>query len=228
MSKTGLLLAELRQRRQERLELVLRLKSRQEWELFCQNLQQKYPEHWHLLRPRLPNPNLLLEKFDVTWSLNPLTPLNPSAINFGAINETDKQAIIEESNRMAHQMARTRAQSIVEVVFGEMLQTCDQIIKGSFETGRRKFASVDMLINQIERLRNFSEFGTPEISQRADQALCALKTLSSTEIESLNSNQGKNAITAAIKAAVVPVQQEIAAMYAAAEVGSGKARRSLE
>jgi len=226
MSRTGNLLAELRQKRQERLDLVSRLKSPQEWEILLLNLRRKYPDHFHLLQPRMPNPELLLEKFDVTWSLNPLTPIDPNTLNFNSINDIDRQAIIDESNRMAKSLVKSRAQSIYDLIFGEFLSKCDAIVAGSFETGNRKFSDVETLVSQLERLRNFSEFGTAAMAAHADNTLQVLRQIGGpTEV---NANGGQNQVTAALKAAITPLQQELQAMYRAATPGSGRTGRTLE
>jgi hypothetical protein len=229
MSKTGNLLAELRARRQERLELVSQLKCPEAWNALLANLRQKYPDHFHLLMPRMPNPDLLLEKFDVTWSLNPLTPINPAHLRFDELNAVDKQAIIDESNRMAQDLVKTRAQAIYDLIFGEFLQKCDDIVQGSFESGNRKFSDIEVLIFQLERLKNFSEFGTPAMAQHAENTLEVLRQVDGREdIGKFNHNKGKNQITAALKAAIKPLHEEIQAMYEATTPGSGRARRSLE
>jgi hypothetical protein len=179
--------------------------------------------------PRMPNPDLLLEKFDVTWSLNPLTPINPAHLRFDELNAVDKQAIIDESNRMAQDLVKTRAQAIYDLIFGEFLQKCDDIVQGSFESGNRKFSDIEVLIFQLERLKNFSEFGTPAMAQHAENTLEVLRQVDGREdIGKFNHNKGKNQITAALKAAIKPLHEEIQAMYEATTPGSGRARRSLE
>ena len=231
MSKTGNLLAELRRLRRERLELVEQLKSPVEWQRLLDNLRVKYPDHFHLLKPLMPNPDTLLEKFDVTWTLNPLTPVDPAALDYNNMNEHDKQQIIDESNRMAQSLVKARASAIYDDVFNAFLKKCDEIIAGSFESGMRKFSDVEVLVAQVERLRNFAEFGgNPEVmTQHATNVLSVLGGITNKDdIGKINSNKGNNAITKALKAAMEPIGEEIRSMYAQTAPGSGKARRSLE
>jgi len=75
----------------------------------CWPICGKIPDHFHLLMPRMPTPTCSWKRFDVTWSLNPLTPINPAHLRFDELNAVDKQAIIDESNRMAQDLVKTRA-----------------------------------------------------------------------------------------------------------------------
>ena len=229
MGSTGAIYSKLLAARAERAELVKWFAQPEQQELWKANLRAKYPDHHHILLPRLPSPEKLLEKFNVVWDLQYLTPMTSDQIDYRNLNDFDRARIEEESNKMARELVEARAAGLFRVVFGSVLEQAGAIAKGSLETGVRKFAGISDLITQLERLRNFEGFVTPEMVAHVNTTLEALSDIKDRDdIKLINRNKGQNAIVAAVKRAIAPLGEEIRAMYDQARIGSGTARRSLE
>jgi len=207
MSKGGDLIAHLRNIRHQRIDLVIDF-ARNHWEEYIANLRAKFPAHFYLLEPQLFKREELVEKFDMLWTLHPLTPIDPSRMKFSDINAADRAAIIEESNRMAQRLVQQRATAIYEEVFGTMLRQCDDIARGALATGKRKFGGITELIDGLQRMQNFREFcNDPAIIQHADNAISLLSGI--TDISQVNANEGRNPVTQAIQTAFRPLGQAI-------------------
>ncbi|MEI8195570.1 MAG: hypothetical protein WCI73_06650, partial [Phycisphaerae bacterium] len=221
-SKMGEMIVEFSKARRERLELAT--KFRDDWTTFVNNLRLKFNGHFHLLLPKLPNPDSLLEKFDVTWIVTELTPMDPNKFKFNNLNATDQAAIIQESNNMAKSLVAQRAKGIFDEVFGSVIAKCDEIAAGAFESGSRKFGAITELVNVVERLKNFGEFGNSEISAHADATLSLLNNIQ--DINEVNRNSGQNAVSLAIKAAAAPLAASIKVMMNARQ--GSRSRRRVE
>lgn len=223
MSKLGAMLAAFSAARAERLALAEEFRAG--WTVFIENLRLKFNGHFHLVLPKLPNPDSLLEKFDAQWTIHPLTPMDPSKFNYKDMTPDQVQAIVTESNNMAKSLIASRAKVMYDEVFGVALDKCTEIATGAMETGARKFGSITELVNVLERLKNFEEFGNPEIIAHANATLELLSGIE--DINEVNRNKGQNQVTAAIKAATVPLATAIKTMMDARRGGS-KARRAVE
>ena len=222
MSKVGALIAKLSELRAQRQALVKALAD--DYETWKTNLRHKFNGHFYLLEPRLPDRHLLLEKFDVTWTLQPLTPIDPTHLRFDQMNATDRQRIIDESNAMAQQLVQARTKVIFDEVFGSVMTKCAEIAHGAMETGKRKFGSITELVEILERLRNFGEFANPEILASADRTLAVLREI--TDITVVNANEGQNQVAAAIKTAMQPLGEAIERMLKSTD--TTRSRRRFE
>src|ERR1035437_3652101 len=221
--KVGEMVAEMSAARKERLELAVEF--RDTWSILIENLRKKFNGHFHLLFPKLPNPESLLEKFDVTWIITPMTPIDPAHFNLQNVNEADRAKLLEESTNMTKSLIAQQAKGIYDQVFGSVLAQCDEIANGSFESGTRKFGSIKELVDIIDRLRNFGELGTPEVLAHATATRQPLAGI--TDISDMNTNSGQNQVTAAIKAASKPLATAIKTMLEARK-GASRARRHME
>ena len=229
MGASGNMLSAISLAKKDRQKLVEHFCSPAQQNLWRQNLQEKYPNHFHLLEGKLPEVGHLQEKFNVTWDLRPFTPLCANGLNFKDINRRDKQQIIDESNRMAQELISQRAGAVYSMVFGSLLEQCEAIAHGALETGTRRFGGIEELVLQLERLKNFSDFATPEMVQHAENTLAALGQIKErSDIVKLNENKGQNQLVSAIKAAMRPLGASIRQMYDSAAVGSGYGARGLE
>ena len=223
MSRTGNILEAFGRLRQERIRLVHALVEG--YDTWIANLRAKFNGQFHLLARSLPSRESLLEKFEVVWLLNPLTPIDPTNLKFNDINDEDRQRIIDESNKMAHDLIEQRARVIYDEAFGSMLDKCEQIVAGSMETGKRKFGAITELIESLNRMKNFSEWANPEVIRRANNALSVLNTI--TDISEVNGNDGQNRVTRAIVAAMKPLGDSVERMLRDARPGSGRASREI-
>lgn len=222
MSKVGALIAKLSDLRAQRQAMVQALAN--DYETWKSNLRRKFNGHFYLVEPRLPTRDSLLEKFDVSWTLQPLTPIDPTHLRFDQMNDSDRQRIIDESNSMAKQLVEARSKIIFDEVFGSVLSKCDEIAQGAMETGKRKFGSIAELVEILERLRNFGEWSNPDIIAHATANLDLLRNI--TDISLVNANNGQNQVAAAIKMAMKPLGAAITAMIKSTE--KTKSRRRLE
>jgi len=107
-----------------------------------------------------------------------------------------------------------------------VLDQCDAINKGAMETGTRKFGGISELIFQLEKLKNFADFGSEDIVLHANATIEILSRI--TDVTEINLNGGKNQVTKAIKAAMKPLASAIREMYDMTSPDAGVARRSLE
>src|ERR1035437_1961046 len=221
--KVGEMGVEMSAARAERLTLAEGF--RDTWSILINNLRTKFNGHFHLLFPKLPNPESLLEKFDVTWIITPMTPIDPAHFNLQNVNEADRAKLIEESTNMTKSLIAQQAKGIYDQVFGTVLAQCDEIAAGSFESGTRKFGSITELVEIIDRLRNFGELGNAEILAHASATRDLLAGI--TDISDINTNSGQNQVTAAIKAASKPLATAIKTMLEARK-GASRARRHME
>lgn len=224
MTKVGAMLAALREKRHERLDLARKLADVWDSEVIPK-LRAKYNGHYYLLAPNLPSPLSLVERFDTFWTLHPLTPLNAADLRFDQINSADQQEIINESNNMAAHLIKSRARVIYAEVFGSLLSKCDEITSGGMQSGRRKFGALTELVDLLARLKNFHEFATPDVLAKADQAMALINGISS--ITEVNANEGQNQVTAAITAAFRPLGDSIDRMLRATMPQAGRARRQV-
>lgn len=224
MTKVGPMLAALREKRHERLDLARKLADVWDSEVIPK-LRGKYNGHYYLLAPNLPSPISLVERFDTFWTLHPLTPLNAADLRFDQINSADQQDIINESNNMAAHLIKSRAKVIYEQVFGTLLGKCDEIAAGAMQSGKRKFGAITELVDLLARLKTFHEFATPEVLAKADQALSLISGIGS--INEVNANEGQNQVTAAITAAFRPLGDSIDRMLRDTMPQAGRARRNV-
>ena len=215
-SKVGDMLAAFDRLREQRIGLATQL--RDDCEAWCANLQHKFSKHWHLLKPLLPKPEELVEKFDVIWIPQELTAADPSRIKFKDVNPADRERVIESSRQMIQELGRQRAQVIYEAVFGEVLAKCDEIAAGALETGKRKFGAITEVVELVQRLKNFDEFANQEIVQRADHVLETLEGI--TDIRQINQNEGENRFTRAIRTAMRPLGEAVEEMMESVRPGS--------
>ena len=174
IGSTGAIYSKLLAARAQRAELVRWFAQPEQQDLWKANLRRKYPDHHPILIPRLPSPEKLLEKFNVLWDLQYLTPMTSDQIDYRNLNEWDRANIERESNKMAQELVEARAAGLFKVIFGSVLEQADAIAKGSLETGVRKFGGISELITQLERLRNFEGFVTPDMVTHVNATLNAL------------------------------------------------------
>lgn len=222
-SKTGKLYQELRDLRVQRLTKVEGL--RDDYNTWVSNLRSKYPNHFHLLEPLLPAPHQLMEKFDVMFSAEELTPVTGEKLKFENIDEAEKQDLVAQVNRVAEQQVKALAKAVYDDVFGAMLKECDDIAKGALQTGLRKMGGITELVDMLERLKNFGEFATRDVLARTDVALEQLKSIGS--IDQLNEKKGKNELAQAITASFKPLGEALTKAMKEASPTGGRARRVL-
>ena len=223
MSKTGNMASEFVKLKQERDYWVGELALG--YDTWLSNLRAKFNGQFHLLLKSLPSRESLREKFEVVWLFMPLTPIDPSNLKFNDINDEDRQRIIDDSNKMAHDLIEQRAKYIYDEAFGSVLDSCDKIVAGSLETGKRKFAAISEIVDSLERMKNFSEWANPEVIARANDALSVLKNIA--DISEVNQNDGQNQVTRAIVAAMKPLGDSVNRMLRDAQPGSGRAKREI-
>ena len=223
MGVTGNLTQELFKLKEERKHLAEELKN--DYDTWIANLRAKFNGQFHLLLPALPRRESLRRKFAVSWGFQPLTPIDPASMKFSDINDHDRQQIIADSNKMAQELIQQRARAIYDEAFGSVLDSCDKIVAGSLETGKRKFAAITEIIESLNRLKNFSEWANPEVVARADDALKVLTGIS--DISEINQNEGQNQVTRAIVAAMKPLGDSVDRMLRTALPGSGRANREI-
>jgi hypothetical protein len=223
MSKTGNLAGEFVILKQEREHWVDELTA--DYDTWIANLRAKFNGQFHLLLRSLPARESLRDKFAVTWIFMPLTPIDPSNLKFNDINDHDRQSIIDDSNKMAHDMIAQRARAIYDEAFGSVLDTCEKIVAGSLETGKRRFAAISEIIDSLNRLKNFSEWANPEVVSRANDALRVLNNIA--DISEVNQNDGQNQVTRAIVAAMKPLGDSVDRMLRQAQPGSSRASREI-
>ena len=222
-SRTGPLLAELRKLNTERMKLVQSLQA--DYDTWINNLKVKYPDTFHILQPLLPTAAQLPEKFVSRYVAEEMTPIVGSKLNLDGVNPVDAEQIRGESNRMAQDIAKARATVMFDQVFGSMLTTCDEISKGCLKSGTRKMGGIRELVDGLERLKNFGEFVSPDVSAQAEKALAEVSTI--TDIGDLNANKGDNALSNAITTAFKPLQESLERAMKAADPESGRAARRL-
>ena len=223
-SQVSRMLLHLREARHERLDLAQRLAAVWHTELIP-HLQTKYNGHFYLLAPVLPHSDSLIERFDTQWFLTPLTVTSASALTFDGLSTEDKEGIIQESDNMARNLVKQRAQFIYEQVFGEVVTQCDEIAAGAMESGKRKGGCITELVTLLDRLRNFSEFATPEVLAKAEEAMRVMSTV--TDIAAINRNDGDNHVVRAVKAAFAPLGASINAMLQDVLPERGRSQRKV-
>lgn len=225
-TKMGNMLAELRDIRAKRLKLVVEFRDTG-WDEYLANLRKQFNGHFYLIEPKLPRRDDLMEKFDITWTLHELAPIDPTKIKFDDVNASDQDVIVRESAGMARHLIQQRAAAIYEEVFGSLLEKCQEIAKGAMETGVRKFGGITELTTMLERAVNFRDFSSnPGIARHAAESLELLRGI--TDISQVNANEGKNQVSAAIKAAMAPLGTAISSMMKEVAPGSGRSRRRVE
>jgi hypothetical protein len=226
MSKVPDFLKELVALRTERLELARRL--RDDYDTWIENLRKKFNGHFHLIQPKLPSQESLMEKFDVAWVPMPLTPINADQFDFKHLSADDRMRIINQSNNMANELIKKRAKFIYDEVFGTVLKRMEEIAKGGLSTGKRKNGAIKEITEELERLINFRELADdPKIIAHAEELLKQFKSV--TDISQINANEGQNAITAALATAGKQLGDVIRPFLASnpAAPGKGKSSRSV-
>ena len=227
MSRAGKFVTDASALRVERKGLAEWLASAPQYAVWMDNLKKRFNGHFYLLTGKFPTPEELVEKFDVAWTIHPLTPINPGSIDFKHLNDEDRMAIVTESTKMVKDLAMCRAQAIFDEVFGQVLGKCQEITSGKYFKGTRKFGAIEEIVALLERMLNFQEFAQdPTVIDHANKMLGMFKEV--TDISDLNKNKGKNQITAAITEATKPFEAVLAAMLKAHRPGSGKSARLID
>lgn len=225
MFKTGQMLSAMRIVRQKRLDIVTDFTTNH-WDEWISNLKSKFNGHFYLVEPKIPARESMRLRFDLSWTFNPLTPISAETLTFEELNDTDRRAIIDESNRMAQELVSQRANSIYEQVFGEVLAACHSVSAGAFESGKRRFGAITELIDMLDRLRNFKDIcSNPEILKHASNASQLLATIN--DISMINAHEGQNRVTEAIKVAFAPLGESIKKMLDEVIPGGGRAVRRV-
>lgn len=122
------------------------------------------------VRPKLPNPDSLADRFTVDYCFYPLAPLAGDEIDLSAMDPRDAEEIRTEVNGRAAEMLTERFESVANAVLDQTLKLCDEIAGGSFESGKRRGGALQEVMDILERVGNFGEFADEAIREKVHEA----------------------------------------------------------
>lgn len=220
MMKAGEFLNEMLKLRNERHELAEQMAAVWESEVVPAMKSKIGDEHFELhVRPKLPSPLSLIDRFDVDYCLYPLSPLTGDDLDLSQLAPRDAKQLIGEVNDRAKTMIMDRFSSIADTVMGEVLALCEEIGEGGLETGKRKSGALNEIITILERVQNFEEFASPEVLKKAEVALKAVSGITITHINTDIGNTREN-----IRKAFQPLASAVKKL----QKQNGQVRRNFE
>lgn len=96
------------------------------------------------------------ERFGLSWTIWPLSPMTPENFDLSNMSEADRIAFIAEGNKEVQRLATEQAKRLVEDVIGSMHAEIEKITSGKLLTGKNRNGALTPVITAIDRLSNFT------------------------------------------------------------------------
>jgi hypothetical protein len=220
-AKAPTLWAKLLELREQRREIAYEIFSM--WDdVIIPGIKERFEKEYGKFVKRLPKACDIASKYDLTFDFIPITPIGAEDFNLDDLNPEDRMKVIEESNSKISQKTNLLVDNVMQDIFGEVLDLCEQINEGSLETGKKREESLEKMLTTLERLKNFSVFASPEVLEQSEAATNKLKSIKS--VDQLN---GDPNLQKAIKAAFQPLGEAVKALQQSARPTSARAARGI-
>ena len=218
----------------ERNAIIDRMKENW-WTEVLPGISEFFGEHFYQIRPSLPSgPEDLEWRFRVRALYWPLTPLNPSKLSMAGLTADQQQKFILSQEEELKGMFKDRFAAMFDTIFLSVYDVCQDILHGEkdpqtglrsgqspIESGRRKEGALEPILAVLDRVKNFSQFASPEVLEAVDNARGLIGAVTHRD---LNLNGGKNLTTTAIKAALEPLGNAVKRLW---EAKRGQAVRKI-
>lgn len=113
----------------------------------------------------------LLAAYDIDWHATPILAINPDDFDLSELDEQQKMEFVADAQGKMRRQVEQSLQEAYEQVFGEVVELCDQIAAGRYiASGKAQGSSVQVVLDALERVRNFGGLATPEILRRVEEA----------------------------------------------------------
>jgi len=204
MDRVPELLAKLADLRDQRMALAMRLQHVADTEWFPA-VRDTHPDHFEqFIQPKLPNPGSVADRFGVSWNAYIIQQPHVDDFNLDSLSYRDRDRVMNDINRRLQDSMKDRAQAIMDTVFGELMELCDEIVDGgSLETGRKREGSMRDILSILDRVRNFDVFASPEILQRVQRARDIVSGVTHHQINA------STLLQRSIKEAMSPIRQAV-------------------
>ena len=151
----------------------------------------------------------------------PLGTLSVDDMDLSDLNPSEKKLIIEQTHERAKEMLENRFKMVFDGVFGEVMEICEQVEKGEFETGKRRSGALNLVMDALERVSNFSHIADADTLERVSKAAGYIKNLS---IQDVNNNA---AIQSRIRDVFAPVKQAVTKLQDKYAAGQSRSTRDV-
>jgi hypothetical protein len=205
----------------QRVRLAERMAER--WrERIVPDLKRFHGEHFWAIRPKLPAPAQLVDRFSVSVRMTPLADLNAEDLVLDELGAEDADAIRRQAIEEAKLVQRERVQLVMDQVFGELLSVCREINSGGLDKAR-KSGFLTHIMDVLARVDNFAEYANPRVLRQVRQARDFVGGIDS--VSELNRNE---TVREGIRAAFTPLADSVRKLKKQTERGSGRSRRAIE
>lgn len=217
--EVGPFVVRLQQLRDRRLELARVLRTNWYNEVLPE-VERQYPDHYNVLRQggHLEAPGV--DAFDVLWEFHPLATLRGEDLDLTKLSKDEQTAVIRETNEKVKELFTKRMSSIFDGVFGAVLELCDDIDKGGFETGTRRQGSIDEILTVLDRVQHFSANADAATIQRVAEAR---ELVAGLQITDVNRNLGN--VQTRLRMAFGPVRDAVKKLQERYQPGGSRQER---
>lgn len=204
MDRVPELLAKLADLRDQRLSLAMRLQHVATTEWFPA-VRAAHPDHYEqFIEPKMPDTSGVAARFNVSWNACIIQQPHVDDFNLDSLSYRDRERVMNDINRRLQDSMKDRAQAIMDTVFGELLELCDDIVDGgSMESGRKREGSMRDILNILDRVRNFDVFASPEILERVQRARDVVSGVTHHQVNA------STLVQRSIKEAMSPIRQAV-------------------
>lgn len=193
-------LIKLAELREERKKLVEDLRF--DWEAALEVVRKEHKDIYEILEPRIPQPSY--GNFEVAYEVYPLGTLSTEDLDLSALTLEERMLVIEETKQQAEDLFKNRVQSVFDGVFGEIMSVCEEIEKGSLDSGRRRQSGIQDILDLLKKATYFKDFADPETIRAINRASTVLENVT---VQDLNANTDD--IRGKIRGAFAPVRKTV-------------------
>ena len=183
--------------------MVLARTLRDDWDAYLLYVEQTFPNQFGQIHKQLPDPNTLEARYGVEWEFQPLNPIRGEDLDLVNLSREEQAEVIGRVNNMAEKRAEEAFGMVIENVFGEVVDICDEVLGGSLTTGKKRQGSIDKLLRTLDRVLNFRHLANEAVLQQVESVKGTLESISA---ESLNSDVN---LQAAVQAVFRPLKREV-------------------
>jgi len=219
MLAVGEFILQLGQLQEDRKELVLQL--REAWPDILQEIRSEFPDHYHLFIEKVPEPSP--DRFGIEYEIYPMGTLSPDDLDLTRLTPGERQRVIDDTKEAADKLFETRLQSVFDGVFGAIVEICQDIEHGGFETGKRRDGAITNIMDVLTRAKNFAQFADPQTMLAIESAYKVVDGLS---IQEINSNMG--GIRERLRTTFSGVRSQVEKLREGYKAGSSRGGRSVE
>ncbi len=204
----GRFLTQLQELSQERQVLADQLVNSWETEVL-EALRSHYPEYFAKLMDtgKLNRPGV--GQFAVAYEFTPIGSLRGEDLELENLSPAERQAVIQETSSRARDLMEERLKAVYDNVFGEVLELCQKVQTGAFETGGARSGTLEKILDVLERAHNFGDLADEKTLQ---QIRAATEYVRSIDHQSLNRDQD---VRAGLRDAFRPLVESVSKVQSA-------------